>query len=234
MYYDHDRVEAERPKTTAFNTAWPAALVGGAAEEWCKEYLEKRRLSWPLAKANGWYPSQDAGDWLTRIVIPAQSTQLGHAYWQARAISPSAFIRYQSPKGPRLDAVVVVTPPPSPYVSSFKWEPVTVLVEGPMDALAVAECGAMGIALMGATPGTTVLRSLYKRLKPMTPVFVMPDRDAVSEGQQTRLALASLGKATRLINLADWTDKKDFAALPPAQRRVILMGAMSEWETEQR
>lgn len=230
MYYEHDRAEAERPKTTTFNTEWPACCLGGTAEEWCKQYLEKRGLSWALAKANGWYPSQNAGDWLTRIVIPAQSTQVGHAYWQARAISPAAFIRYQSPKGPRLDAVVVVSPS---VATGNPRDGAAVVVEGPMDALAVAECGAMGIALMGATPGPTVLRSLYKRCKYMTPMFVMPDRDAVSEGQQTRLHLASLGKATRLIDLSEWTDKKDFAALPYDARKVILMGEMSEWEKEQ-
>ncbi len=233
MYYEHDRVEAAGRKTPTFNTGWPFASVGGAAEEWCREYLETRGLSWALAVQNGWYPSQHAGDWLTRIVIPALSSTPGHAYWQARAISPAAFIRYQSPKGPRLDAVIVVNPLPQPCAAALKWEPVTVLVEGPMDALAVAECGLVGIALMGATPGPTVLRSLYNRFKYGTAVFVMPDRDAVPEGQQTRLHLASLGKATRLINLADWTDKKDFASLPYATRRVILMGEMSEWGKEQ-
>lgn len=233
MYYEHDRAEAARPKTTAFNTSWPTMSPLPEAHTLMREYLEQRGLSFPLALQNGWYPSKDAGDTWLRIVIPAQSTRAGHAYWQARAIGDSAFIRYQSPKGTRLDAVVVVNPLQPERMSDRKWEDAAVLVEGPMDALAVAGCGVTGIALMGATPGPVVLRSLYKRFKHLTPMFVMPDRDALSEGQQTRLQLASLGKATRLLNLAEWTDKKDFAALGPAQRRVILMGEMSEWEKEQ-
>ena len=104
-----------------------------------------------------------------------------------------------------------------------------------MDALAAAECGVFSYALMGATPSKIVLDRLVSMLKEdYDHIFVMPDRDAVKEGIDILYRLAVEMLPVKLIRLEQWTDKKDFASLPYATRRTILMGEMSEWEKESR
>ena len=72
------------------------------------EYLRGRGLSPKLARANGWYPSLEAGDSKLRIVIPASPSVMN--FWQARAIDPREKQRYQSPYGSRGAALIVVFP----------------------------------------------------------------------------------------------------------------------------
>ena len=239
MYYQHDRVELKRQyRKSELNTRWPTRGTDAEDIEDMKTYLFERGLSYELAADNGWYPSWDAGDDYLRIVIPAFSSEVGHAYWQARAINPRAFIRYQSPKGPRHDACVRVAPSTKNQLSEDggrTWNRVGVVVEGPMDALAAAECGVFSYALMGATPSKIVLDRLVSMLKEdYDHLFVMPDRDAVKEGIDILYRLAVEMLPVKLVRLEQWTDKKDFASLPYATRRTILMGEMSEWEKESR
>src|SRR5207245_2951688 len=108
-----------------------------------KTYLQDRYLDFDLAVYNHWYLSHSAGDDHTRIVIPATSMIEDHIYWQARAIYPHVKHKYQSPTASRLDALVVVYPP------EHEDSGMIVVVEGPMDALAAADVGYTGIALMG-------------------------------------------------------------------------------------
>ena len=104
-----------------------------------------------------------------------------------------------------------------------------------MDALAAAQCGVFGYGLMGATPSPIVLDRLISLLKnEYEYIFVMPDRDAVKEGIDILYRIAVEMLPVKLIRLEDWTGKKDFASLPYATRRTILMGELDAWEKESR
>ena len=65
-------------------------------------------------------------------------------------------------------------------------------------------------------------------------IFVMPDRDAVKEGIDILYRLAVEMLPVKLVRVEQWTDKKDFASLPVATRRTILMGELDAWEKESR
>jgi len=106
-----------------------------------------------------------------RIVIPCTSATPENKYWQARAMEEGV-LRYESPHNvSRGDAICLV------------WAGVpkggTALVEGPMDALAAAECGLLGIAMMGNSPPEAAVEYAKKFLVP--PVLIVGDDDAVAE-----------------------------------------------------
>lgn len=243
MYYTHDQVELRRGPLdkSKLNTEWPTRLATKDGELAMRNYLTQRGLSYDLAVANGWYPSLDAGDGFTRIVIPARTSIPEHAYWQARAVAGFVKRRYQSPSGPRHDALVRIDPVQRidgrpVHAKEYDWNRVAVVVEGPMDALAVAECGAVGYALMGATPSGVVIDRLLKLMRDAQPkydmVFVMPDRDAEKEGIDILYRIAVEMLPVKLLRLYEWTAEKDFAKLPLSQRRVILMGERDAWLKE--
>ena len=124
-----------------FNLTLPAADATLAAVS--DDYLEDRGLDPKVAEANFWYPSSEAGDNRPRIVIPANATG-PNIYWQARAIDSDEEPRYQSPSAPRGDACIIAWPNPVGH-------PHVVIVEGPMDALAAAMAGYVGVATMGSS-----------------------------------------------------------------------------------
>ena len=154
-YYQHEReCQAEVPRR-AFNQDLPACSSTWMPD--MRKYLSERHLSMEVALANGWYPSVDAGDKQIRIVIPATATP-PNVFWQARLIDGQAHLgvslpikRYQSPHAPRGDAIIAVWPT-TPGAASLAPCGAVVLVEGPMCALAAAELGFTGIALMGNSP----------------------------------------------------------------------------------
>lgn len=150
-------------------------------------YLKERKLDYVVAVANGWYASEDAGDGYTRVVIPAVTHKVGHVYWQARDIFGKAYIRYQSPKGPRYEALVKVTPITKPKG--------IVVVEGPMCALRAAMFGYVGIALMGMQPSTATLYHLALLLAdyPALKVRVILDKDSAQHAVRVTTWLASQG-----------------------------------------
>ena len=123
----------DRDKAPA-NTTWPLMSTSGVDLDASRAYLKERGLSWDLAEENGWYPSRNAMDSFLRIVIPALTTVKDHIYWQARAVSKNVHIRYQTPRGPRHGALVRVRALPDDEHTCE-----VVIVEGPLDALAVAE-----------------------------------------------------------------------------------------------
>ena len=107
MEYEHEASE-RKPNVHPMCTSLPAQSVDVKAGSAAHNYLTDRHLSKSLARMNGWFVSTEAGDSFTRIVIPAVVHKAGHIYWQARDVTGKAFIRYQSPKGPRHEAVVRV------------------------------------------------------------------------------------------------------------------------------
>ena len=124
-----------------YNLVLPIADATLAA--FADDYLEERGLDPKVAEANFWYPSSEAGDDRPRIVIPASATP-PNVYWQARAIDGDDEPRYQSPTAPRGDACILVWP-------KVLTRPHVVVVEGPLDALAAAEEGYVGVATMGTS-----------------------------------------------------------------------------------
>lgn len=195
-----------------------------AGRDWChylpsrygedtiwRDYLRGRGLDAGLAAANQWYPSRNAGDIEYRIVIPASSLIPGNVFWQARAVGAHILKRYQSPHSPRGDAIVSVWPlDPRPRFS--------VVVEGPMDALAAAGEGCLGISLMGVTPPEECLR-LTSRFAYGTIALVVADSDSVGAMAKVALKLLNYGLAVKLV---DPHPHKDLAEAPRAERRRIL------------
>lgn len=217
MIYAHEQSE-RRPNMSPLNTAWPKRNTAQADQILMDAYLTDRGLSPYLASANGWYLTFDAGDARARIVIPAVTTVPEHVYWQARAISPEVHIRYQSPKGPRKGAVVLVKP------LGVYAKKIAVIVEGPMDALAAAGCGYYGFAIMGNNPPEEVLAHVVRlcNKSELLAGLVVPDADSSESGPMQAAYLACMGLPTSCINLAEWTIAKDLAGASVSEREQIL------------
>jgi hypothetical protein len=173
------------------------------------QYLGDRGLSAELAIANGWYQSKSAEDDHVRIVIPCSHSN-GRVYWQARAVDPKVEKRYQSPPYSAEGAFVLVWPEAAPRG--------VVLVEGPMDALAAAECGYAGVAAMGNRPGANLLQNVLNQF-PGQPITVVPDTDAIRAGAVTVGRLALLGARARLVFPVG---AKDLSRMPELARRQLL------------
>lgn len=140
------------------------------------DYIRKRGINPGTAEFNQWYGSMEAGDQYPRVVIPA-SGQDGGQFWQARSLVKSDKIpRYQSPHGKRGSALVFCYPVESNPT------PKVIVCEGPFDALAAADHGYVGIALMGVTPNREAIFHLRNVLHKYTPPIVfVADQDAVPE-----------------------------------------------------
>ena len=182
----------------------------GDAQDWAEValYLVGRGLDPALALRNGWYASRAATDTELRVVIPCTSANLTNKYWQARLARETKEKlppRYQSPVGvTRGDALAVVLP------RDAGWRG-TVLVEGPMDALAAAEVGYMGIGWMGTDPGQLPIDFARTLLVKGQPRYVVSDRDAISAA----VRIWSQFVGAFLINP---TPYKDLAAMPFEER----------------
>ncbi len=217
MFYSHERYEQKQTNPT--NTVWPLMSTNGRDIDAVRAYLKERGLSWELAEANGWYPSRKAMDEYLRIVIPATVCVPDHVYWQARAINTDAKIRYQTPRGPRHGALICVKSDLTIMQNNGGSREV-VVVEGPMDALAVAETGCDAIALMGIAPGPEALYHLIK-LVVKRPVLVVLDNEA----QAKAAAGAIIMKLASAGGIAHWDSLryvKDLAEMTYAARRAWL------------
>ncbi len=184
------------------------------ADDWkeMRKYLDGRGLSYDVAVHNGWYPSRAAGDAYLRIVMPATNSQ-NIAYWQARAVYDNREPRYQSPMVPRGDSVIQVWPIGKDY------QPLTVLCEGPMDALAAASHGIRAIALMGNNPTAETLCMLSSMIDSDDSVTYFADRDALKEAV---LIVGSLHKIGIYATVSDPSPYKDLAKIPKGTRDTIL------------
>ncbi len=169
--YEHE--ERDRRAPSKKQQRAPAVLPACGPSLWpmMREYLEGRELDYDLAVKNGWYPSDTAGDGEVRIVMPATRGD-GGVFWQARAVLPNIAKRYQSPSASREDALILVSPS-TPIKHAA-------IVEGPMDALAAAAVGLLGIALMGNTPNQVVLEHVAQHLRPCTLVYAVSDANAIT------------------------------------------------------
>ncbi len=171
------------------------------------EYLEARDLDPELARYNGWFPVKYKG--CKRILIPC--TNLGGVpYFQARAMTDDVELRYASPLAPRDDSIVLVWP--EGKVRGC------VVLEGPMDALAAAGEGYLGIALMGNTPNDVVIEHLSGYVRKFQPVYVVPDADALEMGPAVLCALVQHSLSGTILT----PPKKDLAAMSPKARKEFL------------
>ena len=223
MIYQHERV---RPKEVTYNAFFPLRSPHPEDALLVEQYLAGRGLSPYLATANGWYPSISVDQYL-RVVIPAQTLRPGHAYWQARALNPSARVRYQSPPGSRGSAVVMVKP------FGKRVTPMAVIVEGPMDALAAAGEGYYGFALMGNTPPPEVLDHVIAlcAARGIVGAVVVPDHDSSESGPHLAAYFACGGIPTSVIELSEWTESKDLAGASVSERAAVLSsrGGVKNW-----
>ena len=212
MYW-HEQ-EERKPNVHPMCTSLPSYAVIQSNVE---RYLSDRYLNAELAFQNGWYESWLAGDNYQRCVIPAVTHKVGHVYWQARDITGRAYIRYQSPKGPRHEALVVVKP-----FESVKGTKGVVVVEGPTDALSAAGEGYVGIALMGMQPSQATLMHLALILMDYSnkQVLVLLDRDSGANASKVALFLSTQGYHARIDTLPG--PEKDLAACLPPKRKKIL------------
>lgn len=170
-------------------------------------YLARRDLSSVLAEANGWYPSREAGDQYARVVMPAFSENPKNLYWQARAMG-DVKLRYQSPHGvTRGDAIIVVKPSYPPAKG-------TVIVEGPMDALAAAGAGFVGVAMMGLLPPALAIQTAL-RVAGNTRVLVVSDEGALE-------AATALWRHFPGAELRTTYPYKDLAEVPREKRAIYL------------
>ena len=182
-------------------------------------YLTQRGLNARLASDNGWFPSRDAGDHAPRIVIPC-STGTGRVYWQARAMYPSALPRYQSPPVRRGDALVLTFPNQGTYNAIQGYTKQVMIVEGPLDALAVSGAGYTGVGLMGNNPPAIVLERIVRMFRDTAQeVFIFADSDALGEMSNVSIKLSSEGLKIKLIHANGY---KDPASLPVDSRAEIL------------
>lgn len=177
-----------------------------------KQYLEGRNLSHSLALDNGWYPTIDYA-MCARVVIPASSLVNVWPYYQARLIVEAhpSVKRYVSPAVPRGDALAIVFP--------AKHALGVVIVEGPMDALAAADLGRVGISMMGNTPNDAILHHIEEVIKTFGNCIILPDRDAEEQGIAVIAKLWARGIRCTLKRV---TGAKDLAELSPERRKTLI------------
>ncbi len=215
MTYYHHEQEEKRKKWEGPRPGFPACNPN--LWPMMRQYLDKRQLDTGLAKENGWYPARYKQEH-PRIIIPC-SNSAGVPYFQGRDMSGKAKLRYASPPAARDDSGVLVWPSqgaPDEVAHKIKG---TVIVEGPMDALAAAERGFLGIGLMGNDPNEDVIRFIIKLIQGcFEPVFIIPDADQLSMGPGVSAALSTEGLRCQ-VRLSP---KKDLAEMSVDERKEFL------------
>lgn len=175
-----------------------------------KDYLGWRGLSYGVAVYNGWYPSTSAGDTVERLVIPATASDGHNKYWQARAMLtevPPDVKRWQSPAASREDALIICWPINSTPKACA-------IVEGPLDALAAAEAGLLGVGLMGVSPPGEAL-GLANVLTSGLRLWLVWDADAPEPWMEIWKRFISF---KREVTLKDAYPHKDLADVPLIKR----------------
>lgn len=211
--YDHE-VQERSVKNTTMNTRMPIQCTKVRDWELQKKYLTGRRLNPGLAEMNGWYPSNDFKGG-TRIVIPARSDRSGHAYYQARAMDRNP-LRYVSPPGPRYGALIHVS---CDHAASSKF---LVVVEGPMDALAVAGEGVDCVATMGIVPGSLAVVHLTI-LAESRPVIVMFDNEPEAQAASVEIVGLLCSRGIMADRPPVKLTAKDFCAASNKERHSVIM-----------
>jgi len=209
VIYQHE-IREKKAKYTGPRPELPA--FAASLRKRMLHYLASRALDAELAIGNGWYPAYYRG--APRIIIPC-SNEAGAVYFQGRAMDDNK-LRYASPYVPREDSIVIVWPDDGKYQSRFGG----VVVEGPMDALAAAGLGFVGVAIMGNCPTEEVIDHLARFARGFQPVLVLPDIDAPSFGAAIVGPLAQRGISASMKTAM----KKDLAEMTVEEREEFLNG----------
>lgn len=210
MTYQHEYQERREPRAPSRPVVMPP--YEPKLDRHMEEYLVSRGLSSRIAEENGWYPTIDYA-MCARVVIPSSSLVNSWPYYQARLIVEAHpnVKRYVSPAVPRGDALAVVFPSKCVLGS--------IVVEGPMDALAAAGMGYVGVALMGNKPSEAVLDHIEEIVKVYGDCYVIPDRDAFQEGAEITAKLWARGVRCTLKSIQG---AKDLAELSPERRKILI------------
>lgn len=219
MEYAHEKRE---PKKKLRSYPVPKVTEGLWGDMY--DYLFERNLDPNLAELNGWYPTERSvtRELHDRIVIPATRTDGGPAYWQAREMFQASKLRYQSPPIDRGDSLVIVYPETKDKNSLQRKRNVLVVVEGPMDALAAAACGVVGIAVMGNNPKREALDHLLRWHCGSIATLVVADSDSVGEAGQLAGFLSSCGE--RPARVVTVSPTKDLAKVKTVADRKAKLG----------
>lgn len=214
--YKRDMAREPKREATPMPEAEPTLEVA------MRSYLEARSLDYVTAKrAGGWYAAYHRGP---RVIIPCVRSD-GGIWWQGRLIDSMKLIREEfqfQPKrwdgasGYRHDAVCYI---PGEY------ERQTVIVEGPMDALAAAGYGFPAIALLGVDPPKIVfdfVAQLVGKSYQKGRAFIIPDNDRMAKwvGIQNELGARGVSGQLRLVS----GGYKDLAEMPAHERAAFLDG----------
>ena len=206
-FYEHE-FEIGRQK---YPSSKPLPLDNHGLWTVAADYLRGRDLVPAVALYNGWYASQEAGDTEPRLVMVGTNS-FGFPYWQARAFYDGAEKRYQSTHGARENSLIICWP--------LGETDSAVLMEGPIDALAAACEGFVGVAMLGNTAPPECVDYAAVILRGYE-VSVLPDTDDMEFGGRLCGAMAVRGIAARLISSRPY---KDLCAAPADQRAEILRG----------
>lgn len=207
MIYNHERSESSWKTYSGPAPKFPDYKE--EVEDRCRSYFRSRHLNWKLAALNGWYPTRTD---VERVVIPCNNSE-GTVYYQARALDFITKLRYDSPVAPRGDSHVLVYPHKTLKGSA-------VIVEGPMDALAAADFGYLGIAVMGNNPSAEMLDLIVKRYgKSWVPFLIVPDKDCLTFGAGLVSQFAARGVKSRMVMLPN---AKDICEMTLAQREKFF------------
>jgi hypothetical protein len=95
---------------------------------------------------------------------------------------------------------------------------VTVVAEGPFDALAAADVGCIGIGLMGNKPPSIVWDHIWDRYHG-NKILLVSDIDSVGDTVQWQAQLAIRGMKSQVVVPSG---VKDFAALTKEQRIQLV------------
>jgi DNA primase len=101
----------------------------------------------------------------------------------------------------------------------------TIVVEGPMDALAAAGLGYQAIAILGVDPPKVVydhVAKLVARSYMKNKAIIIPDMDRVARWQETQQELGQRGVRGELKQVP--YGRKDLAECTPDERKEFLYG----------
>lgn len=206
--YEHERVWREAESRPRRLTTFPAK--SGNLFLQAQEYLVGRGLDPGVAFSAGWYPAMYNGP---RLIIPCRRTD--GIFWQGRllenVVEQNGYKRWDSPPGSRGDAVV--------YLQGDRGNPVVVIVEGPMDALAAASHGYAGIATLGVGPPRETIQHIATLAGSHNRAVLLPDHDSVGKWVALQARLAQYGIYAKIVELAPY---KDLAEVPQQEREAFL------------
>jgi len=216
MHYPHDQDYQKQVKAPAKPFVLPLLCV--EQSQAMEAYLTGRNLDFGIAKDNGWYPTVHRRE--PGVVIRSISRSLpGLGFYQVRFFSESFYLRYDSPKGNRLDALGVVKGRGSSKT--------LVVCEGPMDALAAAGVpGCDGVCTFGANPSQAQLDHLDHVTRDYPSVIICPDKDAPEFAGKVVLACPNVKR----IGMMEAENVKDFAKLCPEGRRLLVKAMLKLWQ----